>query len=295
MHLELSSPCKINLLLNILGRRPDGFHELETILHPVALYDTLRVEPANEGISLICNDPLIPTGETNLVCRAASAFLQATGIKTGLRFELEKRIPSAAGLGGGSGNAATTLLGLNQLWNQPLAVAELTRLAASLGSDVPFFLLGGPALATGRGELVKPLGELAALRGVWALLIHPGFGVATSWAYRELVNHPAALNGQPGRAARLVKALRNDTLADAAADFYNSLEAPVLNKYPILKLYQEFCRGHGALAAMMSGSGSTTFALTASEAVARELRGRFLARFGTACWTAVVPLQTAAS
>ena len=294
MHLEWPSPCKINLLLNILGRRPDGFHELETVLHPVALYDTLRVETAEEGISLTCNDPLIPTGETNLVCRAASAFLQAAGIKTGLRFELEKRIPAAAGLGGGSGNAATTLLGLNQLWNQPLPAAELARLAATLGSDVPFFLLGGPALATGRGELVKPVGDLAAMRGVWALLIHPGFGVATPWAYRELANHPTALNGRPGRAARLVEALRNGTLAAAAADFYNSLEAPVLNKYPILRLYQEFCREHGALAAMMSGSGSTTFALAAGEAAACALRERFLARYGAACWTAVVPLQTAA-
>lgn len=295
MHFELSSPCKINLLLNILGRRADGFHELETILQPVALHDTLRVETTDEGISLACNDPLVPTDATNLVCRAAAAFLQVTGLKTGLHFELEKRIPSAAGLGGGSGNAATTLLALNQLWKQPLPVAELARLAATLGSDVPFFLLGGPALATGRGELVQPLAKLPALQNVWVLLIHPGFGVATPWAYRELANFPAALNGQPGRAARLVEALRNGTLADAATDFYNSLEAPVLNKYPILRLYQEFCREHGALAAMMSGSGSTTFALTTSELAACDLRRQFLARFGATCWTAVVPLQTTAA
>ncbi len=295
MHLELPSPCKINLLLNILGRRPDGFHELETVMHPVALWDTLRVEAAAEGIGLTCNDPLVPTGETNLVCRAAAAFLQATGLQTGLRFQLEKRIPTAAGLGGGSSNAATTLLGLNQLWNQPLPPSGLARLAATLGSDVPFFLHGGPALATGRGEQVEPVGELPAMRGVWVLLIHPGFGVATPWAYRQLANFPAALNGWPGRAARLVEILRSGTLTEAAGDFYNSLETPVLDKYPILGLYQEFCREHGALAAMMSGSGSTTFALTATEQVARELRERFVARFGTACWTAVVPLRTAAA
>ncbi len=294
MRLELPSPCKINLLLNVLGRRTDGFHELETVMHPVALRDTLQVETAAAGIELTCNDPLVPTDETNLVCRAAQAFLRAADLQSGLRFQLEKRIPMAAGLGGGSSNAAATLLGLNRIWDRPLSREELSRLAASLGSDVPFFLGDGPGLATGRGEQVQWVGELPALRGVWVFLIHPGFGVATPWAYRQLASFPTALNGRPGRAERLIERLRTGTLADAGPDFYNSLESPVLEKHPILALYQEFCREAGAPVARMSGSGSTTFALLATEQAARDLRERFVARFGTTCWTAVVPLQTAA-
>src|SRR5436190_5289571 len=157
MHLEKQSPCKVNLLLNILGKRADGFHELETVMHPVPVCDTLSFARDGNGIELACSDPALPTNSSNLVWRAARAFLENAGIVSGVRIHLEKRIPMEAGLGGGSGNAATTLLGLNELFGSPLTPHSLQELAAALGSDVPFFLQGKPALGTGRGERIEAL------------------------------------------------------------------------------------------------------------------------------------------
>ena len=193
MSLELQSPCKVNLLLNILGKRPDGYHELETVMQPVALHDRIVFQREGIDLQLTCSDSALPTDSTNLVHRAAAAFLTVTGLKEGVRIHLEKKIPMAAGLGGGSGNAATTLLGLNRLFDQPLTEASLHAIAASLGSDIPFFLQSGPALATGRGETIAPLAPFPALKGAGLLLLQPGFGIATAWAYKQLAQFPKAL------------------------------------------------------------------------------------------------------
>lgn len=290
MTLARQSPCKINLLLNILGRRPDGYHELETVFHPVGLADRLEFTRLDRGIQLTCNHPGLPTDATNLVYRAAAAFFCAAGIATGVRIQLEKNIPLAAGLGGGSSNAAAALLGLNELFAQPLAADRLFELGASLGSDVPFFLQSKPALGTGRGERIEALDFFPALRGVYVLLIHPGFGVSTAWAYQELRQHPEALHGQPGRARRLLSRLQTGDLRSAAGDFYNSLEVPVLRKYPLLALFQEFLREQGAPVTLMSGSGSTTYALLPNEPAATALLNQFKTRFGESHWTAVAPV-----
>jgi len=214
-------------------------------------------------------------------------FLEAAKIKEGVRVELEKHIPLAAGLGGGSGNAATTLLALNELFGGPLPPEQLHNLASSLGSDVPFFLQSQPALATGRGERIEPLGSFPALRGAAFVLIHPGFGIATAWAYQQLARFPHSLNGQPGRAQKLISLLRNADLATAGAEFYNSFEAPALEKYPLLALFQEFLHANGAAATLMSGSGSTTFAVVPGQAAGEALIEKFKARFGQANWTVV--------
>lgn len=289
MPLHQRSPCKVNLLLNILGKRADGFHELETVMHPVALFDQLAFDRAGQGIQLTCSEPSLPTDSRNLVYRAASSFLETAGVREGVRLHLEKRIPLAAGLGGGSGNAAATLTGLNELFGQPMTPEQLVRLAAALGSDVPFFLQPGPALATGRGEQVHPLKPFAAMRDAAFLLIHPGFGIATAWAYDQLRQHPEALHGQPGRAHKLIAMLEAGDLRAAGAGFYNSLEAPALGKYPILGLFQDFLRENGAAATLMSGSGSTTFAVCHRQAEAEALAEKFRARFGDTSWLAVVP------
>lgn len=288
--LARSSPCKINLLLNILGRRADGFHELETVMHPVRLCDELTFESTRVGVTLTCSNPALAVDATNLVHRAASSFLTAARIPQGVRIHLEKRIPMAAGLGGGSGDAATTLFGLNELFDSPLAAAQLHELAAALGSDVPFFLQPRPALATGRGENIQPLDFFPVFQDVFLLLIHPGFGIATAWAYQQLAHFPAALNGRPGRAQQLITLLRAGDLAAAGAEFYNSLEAPALHKYPLLVLFQEFLKANGAAAALMSGSGSTTFALIGGRAEAEALHAKFQTHFGPSHWTALVPL-----
>lgn len=288
--LEKNSPCKVNLLLNILGRRPDGFHALETIFHPVHLCDRLTFARRAAGIQLTCSDPSLPTDAGNLVHRAAAAFLSAAEITDGVSIHLEKRIPLAAGLGGGSGNAATTLLGLNELFDQPLPAAKLAELAAALGSDVNFFLQDKPAFAHGRGEIIESLDFFPALRGASFFLIHPGFGISTPWAYQNLARFPAAQNGTPGRARHLIKLLEAGDLAVAGPEFYNSLEAPALDKYPVLKLYQEFLRSQGAAATLMSGSGSTTFAIFREPAAAEAVVEKFKVKFGGNCWTAVVPV-----
>jgi 4-diphosphocytidyl-2-C-methyl-D-erythritol kinase len=290
MPRTLKSPCKINLLLNILGKRPDGFHELETVMHPVNLCDDLSFSITGGSIELTCSDPSLPTDSRNLVHRAARAFLDASEIKEGVRIHLDKRIPQAAGLGGGSGNAATTLLGMNELFGAPLGTDRLHSIAATLGSDVPFFLQSKPALATGRGEQITPLDFFPALRGTIAILVHPGFGVSTSWSYQNLARFPKALNGRPGRAQKLIEALHKGTLAEAGAEFYNALEAPALEKYPWLALVQEFFRSNGVAATLMSGSGSTTFGITQSQADADVLVTRLKPKFGESTWTATIPL-----
>ena len=283
--LEKKSPCKVNLLLNILGKRPDGFHELETVMQPVALHDELKFSRGGTRVALTCSESTLPTDSGNLVYRAAESFLQAAKIPEGVGIHLEKHIPMAAGLGGGSGNAALTLLGLNELFGSPLSPKELHDIAAGLGSDIPFFLQDQPALATGRGETITPLGAFPALAGTAVLLIHPGFGIATAWAYRELARFPSALNGTPGRAAQLINSLQKPGLVAAGQLFYNSLEAPALEKYPLLRLYQEFLRENGAGAILMSGSGSTTFGIVET-AAARGLEEKVRAKFDP-CWTAV--------
>lgn len=294
MAVERESCCKVNLILNILGRRGDGFHELETVFQPVPVFDRLRLErKASAGIEFRCDDPRLPIDGSNLVHRAAAAFLRRTKIQDGVRIQLEKRIPIAAGLGGGSGNAAATLAGLNQLFDTPLDPLALQELAAGLGSDVPFFLRSGPALAGGRGETIETRSAFAALCGAWIVLIYPGFGIATAWAYQQLARFPQALHGIPGRARRLADALASGTFASVPtlrAEFYNSLEAPVLPKYPVLELFQEHLRNAGAAVALMSGSGSTTFALVADGPTAERVVEGFRSKFGSACWVATGPL-----
>ena len=290
MTLERHSPCKVNLILNILGRRPDGFHELETVMMPVPLTDVLEFRRRPSGLSLTCNHPELPVDGGNLVFRAAEQFLAVAGISEGAAIRLEKRLPLAAGLGGGSANAAVTLRALNEIFGQPLAHERLVALAAGLGSDVPFFLQEGPALATGRGEQVESLEPFSALRGCGLLLVHPGFGVPTAWAYRTLAGYPEAVTGRRGRAAQWVATARSGDRLGACRGLYNSLEAPVLPKYPLLKVFQDFFQEQGALGVLMSGSGSSTFAITSDGSTAEAIRERFIARFGATCWLATAVL-----
>ncbi|KAB2668683.1 MAG: 4-(cytidine 5'-diphospho)-2-C-methyl-D-erythritol kinase [Verrucomicrobia bacterium] len=290
MPLVRRSPCKVNLLLNILGRRPDGFHELETLFFPVPLEDELRFARGGDGVVLTCSHPDLPLDSGNLVHRAATRFLERAGLREGVRIHLEKHVPLAAGLGGGSGNAAQTLLGLNELFGTPLEPGTLDELAAGLGSDVNFFLQPNPALAWGRGERIEPLESFACLHGCALLLYHPGFGISTAWAYKELARFPDALAGRPGRARELAARLVAGDRDGAMGLLYNSLEAPALEKHPVLALYQETFRDLGAMGTLMSGSGSTTFAFFPDRKTADAAVAPFEAAYGTAGWLRVVGL-----
>lgn len=289
MELQKRSPAKLNLVLNVLGRRPDGYHELETILHPLAVHDLLRFETRPQGIEVTCTDPRLPTDERNLVYRAARMFFEASGVKGGIRIHLEKRLPQGAGLGGGSGNAATTLLALNECYGTPLSEAVLHDVAARLGADVPFFLGGVPALATGRGDRLEWLDWFPALQGCAFVVVHPGFGISTPWAYAQLGRFPAALQGRPGRARAALAALQGNDPRRAAAELYNAFELPAFEKFPVLALYREFFESQGAYGARMSGSGSAVFALVPNVSVGERMLEAFKARFGDRVWAVVVP------
>lgn len=257
---------------------------------PVPLHDELEVERRGGGlgVELRCGHPGLPVDGGNLVHRAATRFLEAAGIGEGVAIRLEKRLPLAAGLGGGSANAAVTLRLMSELFPGALEESRLGEIAAGLGSDVPFFLQEEPALGTGRGERVRGLGAFSALSGSGMLLVHPGFGVSTPWAYGALAGFPEALNGRSGRAEEMIGAFRGTDLGEACRHLYNSLEAPVLEKHPLLRIFQDFFREQGAVGALMSGSGSTTFALFRDLERARAVGEAFRARFGDGMWVAAV-------
>ncbi|HEY5346315.1 MAG TPA: 4-(cytidine 5'-diphospho)-2-C-methyl-D-erythritol kinase [Verrucomicrobiae bacterium] len=290
MRLEKKSPCKVNLILNILGQRADGFHELETVMQPVNLCDEMTFERAGASLQLTCSNPELPCDSKNLVHRAATSFLAAAKISDGVKIHLQKNLPLAGGIGAGSANAAVTFTALNQLFGAPLSPEKLHELAATLGSDVPFFLYDKPALATGRGEKVQTLENFLALKGKAFFLVHPGFGISTPWSYQNLARFPKDQNGTPGRAQKLVSFLQTNNWPAVADGFYNSLEAPAFDKFPVLQLYQEFLREHGALVSLMSGSGSTTFAIAENLAAAENLSEKFKSQFGDNGWTATVAI-----
>lgn len=245
------APAKLNLTLRVTGRRDDGFHEIDTLMVPLpGLHDVLTFSPADE-LQFISNDASLPDGDGNLVVRAARAFAEAAGIGLGVRIHLEKRIPSGAGLGGGSSDAAATLLALQEMHDQPLAEAAMHEVAASIGSDVPFFLQDGPARCTGRGEVVTSAPE-ALPQPMQVLLLKPTFPVATVDAYRRVLD--PALDLIPGvpMTSRQIEEL----------NISNDLERPVFAKHRFLaelKIWladRPECR-----AAIMTGSGSTVFAI----------------------------------
>ncbi|MDA7915668.1 4-(cytidine 5'-diphospho)-2-C-methyl-D-erythritol kinase [Verrucomicrobia bacterium] len=290
MTVTRKSGCKINLILNILGKRADGFHELETLMLPVPIHDLLTFSTTGNSIELTCNKPDLPTGADNLIWSAANAFFKNTNIESGVSIHLEKNIPTAAGLGGGSGNAANTLLALNELFDSPLSFSQMSGICSKLGSDIPFFLQDKPALAFGRGETIEPLETATLLSGKWLLLVNPGFGISTPWAYQNLARFPDHLNGQPERARRLANQLESARTPLAELDLYNSLEAPALDKYPILSILQESLLRHHAVVAMMSGSGATTFGIFNNEAHVASAKEAIHSEFGDSFWTAVSAL-----
>lgn len=261
MSLLISSPAKINLFLHVTGRRADGYHDLFSLMCRVELCDDIRLDLSPGGIRLRCSDPRLPSDETNLAWRAARSFFAAVGRKAGCRIDIEKRIPIAAGLGGGSSNAASVLLGLNHLCGRPLSPEDLRRVGRGLGADVPFFLFPSPALASGIGDELEAYADL----GAWqVLIVCPPLHVSTRMVYQnlnlQLTNHEK----QPTR-THLKKSAFNPSL-----HLYNDLEAVTLALHPELVRIKADLKAHGALGALMSGSGPSVFGLfTDGEAVRR--------------------------
>lgn len=278
--VAVNAPAKLNLFLKVLGKRSDGYHELETLMVSVDLYDTLRARRGqSEAISLACFDAGLPAGNGrvlppadagNLVVRAAAALRKYTGVRFGVELELYKRIPLAAGLGGGSSDAAATLLLLNRFWNLDLSRAELHQLAAGLGSDVPFFLgSASAALCRGRGEIIEPLTIRQRLHFV---VVRPATGLATAEVFRHARPSNTGLTGE-----HMAAALRRGRLDQTVICLHNTLQEPAERLNPeVAGLRAHFARqslaGH-----LMSGSGSSYFGLCRSRKQALHLAARFKA------------------
>jgi len=279
--LTLDSPAKINLMLSVHGRRDDGYHALSSLVVALAFGDTLRVSGNGSGADrLRCGDPAVPAGEGNLILRAAEAFRAQTGRDACFDFDLEKRIPMGAGLGGGSSNAAVALCAMNELSGQPLGRRDLLGVAASLGSDCPFFIDAAPSVMTGRGEVPDPLAEeaAAALRGRRVILFRPDFGIETAWAYRRLMEaSPSAYECESAARARLDTFVRSGLLEDV---LFNSFEPSVGAKYLAIPCLLEQLRDAGH-ACLMSGSGSCCFALAKDSAETEAIRGICEAAWGS--------------
>ena len=272
----LLTPAKVNLALEVLGKRPDGYHEIATVMQTVDLFDRLTLEAA-PTISLETDDCALPTDERNLVVRAGSLLRQVSGVQAGARMRLRKRIPVAAGLGGGSSDAAAALWGLNRLWGLRWPRARLVELGTRLGMDVPFFLTGGPALATGRGDRVE---RLPAAGGYALVLVNPRVPLSTQQVYERV---PAGWRAEPAATRRLVEALRTRNAVRVGAALTNDLEGFVAPGLPAVGRMKAALLAAGALGAVMSGSGPTVFGMARSLDHARQIRRR-VNRADWACW-----------
>lgn len=262
---SIFAPAKLNLFLAITGRRPDGFHDLVSVVTQLALGDTLQLEPA-EDWSMTCGSSDVPGDETNLVLKAARAFAAATGEPQGGHFYLEKRTPVGAGLGGGSSDAVAALRLLNARRARPLGAKSLTELAASLGSDCPLFLVDGPVVMRGRGERVELLPHRAARRlsGRRVLIFKPAFGVSTPWAYGQLAAAaPASYRSAVEAEAALARWIEGEDPAETL--LWNGMEAPVFRKFVAIPTLLDELRTAFGLEARLSGSGSACYVLVEKE------------------------------
>lgn len=258
------APAKLNLSLQVFGKRPDGYHDIRSVMVPVSLYDEVTVEEAPEGISVECDDPTVPAGEGNTCRLAAALFMEWAGAPAGVRIRLRKGIPSESGLGGGSSDAAATLKGLSALTGRCPPRDVLLAMASRIGADVPFFTLGNAALAEGFGDRLTAIPWEVPFH---AVIVRPSFGLPTREGYARLRRLP----GDPPPPAE-PPAYR--TLGDVAASLRNDFEEAWREIRPEIAEIKEELLAAGALAAGLSGSGSAVFGLFASEEAAREARGK---------------------
>ncbi|GED65676.1 4-(cytidine 5'-diphospho)-2-C-methyl-D-erythritol kinase [Lysinibacillus sp. FSL M8-0216] len=258
--LYVKAPAKINLTLDVLYKRPDNFHEVEMVMTTVDLADRISLESREDGvIQIISTDNFVPNDHRNFAYQAARLIKDTYGIKQGVSITIEKEIPIAAGLAGGSSDAAATLKGLNELWNLGLSIDELAELGAKIGSDVSFCVYGGTALATGRGEIIK---EIPAPPNCWVVLAKPKIGVSTAEVYGGLkvkgLEHP--------NTKQMIKAIETKDYELLCSSLGNVLETVTFKLHPEVVMLKEQMKRFGADATLMSGSGPTVFGLVDSEA-----------------------------
>jgi 4-diphosphocytidyl-2-C-methyl-D-erythritol kinase len=272
--MQVLAPAKINFSVKILGRRNDGFHELDTLIAPISLYDAIGIDKRpQKGINFRCDDPTVPQGDDNLVVRAAKAFFETTKIDPAVSIQLKKKIPHGAGLGGGSSDAASVLLALNDLFEAELSREALAEIAEPLGSDVPLFLFQSAAICKGHGEIIMPV---KLQRPFSILLLKPTFAVSTAWAYSRWKH------------SREIPRIRYEAQEFAGQTFVNDLERPVFEKFVFLAQLKMWLLSQSeAGAALMSGSGSTMFAVIRENADADSVATRAKTALDPELWTCV--------
>jgi 4-diphosphocytidyl-2-C-methyl-D-erythritol kinase len=250
----IESPAKINLRLEILKKRKDGYHELRTVFQKIDLHDTIHFSLKEEmGISIVTDHPDLPVGKSNLVYRAAQSILERSDYRGGVHIEIEKRIPLGAGLGGGSSNAAATLKALNQLLKVDLSQKDLIKMGLRIGADVPFFFLEGAAIGSGIGERLKEI----ELPDLWYVLIYPNFQVSTRWAYQNFVLTKRRFHINLQRFLRTSEGIPHI--------LQNDLEEVVSRHHPQIAIMKKLLLDTGALGALMTGSGPTVFGIFSEE------------------------------
>lgn len=263
---RIEAPAKLNIRLKITGKRPDGYHELVSIMVPVALLDFIEVQKKEApGIDLSVRGIPLPGNEGNLVTRAAKSFCRATGFKEGLWITLIKNIPVGAGLGGGSSDAAAALLLLNEICSAPLSDGDLRSLALQIGADVPFFLLCEPCLATGIGEILEPIEKWPKW---WYLIVSPRLPVSTAWVYQNF-----RMKLTKGEHPFIRGELQKDSFS-VSQILENDLESVTSEKFPIIRTIKELLMENGAEGALMTGSGSSVFGVFSSLEKAQSARDR---------------------
>jgi len=263
--LRLNAYAKINLTLDVLGDRPDGYHDIETILHTVELHDSIILRENGEGISVRCASPDVPPERQNIVHRAAHLLQETFQVPRGVEIELSKQIPVAAGLGGGSSDAAVTLLGLAQMWKLRLDDRQLMDLGSKIGSDVPFFLIGGAALAMGRGERVRMLRPLPT---TWVVIARPTIQITSEWAYKALDHE--AVRRRPNT-QRVVQALEAEDPRIVGQLLCNVFEDVVVANHPVVGTLRERMTALRPLGVSLSGTGPAVYAMVENEAAARDI------------------------
>lgn len=269
MVITVLARAKINLTLDVLGKRPDGYHEVEMVMQSIELHDRMEFISGCGEISLTVEGGEVPEGRDNLVYRAAELIRSYGGVRAGVKIRLKKAIPVAAGLGGGSADAAATLAALNEMWGMGLSLSELMALGEQLGADVPFCLLGGTALARGKGEKIEQLSPCPRLGLV---LVKPPFGVSTAAVYRSF--NPRLVLKKPDNRA-MVEAIRTGNVAGIVENLANALEPVTAKMHPEIMEIKEKLMEAGAMGALMSGSGPTVFGLTPDLASARKVAARY--------------------
>ncbi len=251
--MKITSPAKLNIRLKVTGRRPDGYHDLVSIMVPIDLFDHIELETGRtQGISLSCKGLSVPEDETNLVFRAARAFFSRTGLEQRLSIKLTKNIPVAAGLGGGSSNAACTLNALNKMWSDPLSFQDLEEVAVRLGADVPFFLYSRPCIARGIGEILKPIEKWPEL---WYVIVMPPIRVSTAWVYGNL-----KLKLTKDEYLFILQRLAKDPI-DIMGILENDLERVTASHFPVVNAIKKSLVDAGAEGALMTGSGPSVFGI----------------------------------